>query len=33
MRLRLRDNPRVTALPSSARVVVIGGGFVGCSTA
>lgn len=33
MRSRLRDNPKVTALPSSARVVVIGGGIVGCSTA
>jgi sarcosine dehydrogenase len=29
----VRDNPAVTALPSSARVVVIGGGIVGCSTA
>ncbi|MBI4933968.1 MAG: FAD-dependent oxidoreductase [Actinobacteria bacterium] len=29
----VRDNPPVTELPSHARVVVIGGGIVGCSTA
>jgi 4-methylaminobutanoate oxidase (formaldehyde-forming) len=29
----VRDNRRVTDLPSSARAVVIGGGIVGCSTA
>ena len=29
----MRDNRRVTDLPSSARAVVIGGGIVGCSTA
>lgn len=29
----MRDNRPVTALPSHARVVVIGGGIVGCSTA
>ncbi len=29
----LREDRTVTALPSSARVVVIGGGIVGCSTA
>ncbi|MFZ4721038.1 MAG: FAD-dependent oxidoreductase, partial [Ilumatobacteraceae bacterium] len=29
----MRDDRRVTELPSSARVVVIGGGIVGCSTA
>jgi 4-methylaminobutanoate oxidase (formaldehyde-forming) len=28
----VRDNPTVTELPSHARVVVIGGGIVGCST-
>jgi len=33
MQSPVRDNPNVTALPSSARVVVIGGGIVGCSTA
>jgi 4-methylaminobutanoate oxidase (formaldehyde-forming) len=29
----VRDNRRVTELPSSAKAVVIGGGIVGCSTA
>ena len=33
MHTPVREHHTVTALPSHARVVVIGGGIVGCSTA